>query len=58
MDVLMIFAVIGHAVEAVLAYIESHHWIFALLALGYISYLHHRALRVRFDAPEKRLAVE
>jgi len=56
MDVLQsVFVVIGHAIEAVLAYIESHHWIFGLLALGYIFYLHDRALHARFDALEKRL---
>jgi len=56
MDVLLsIFVVIGHAIEAMLAYIESHHWIFGLLALGYIFYLHDRALHARFDALEKRL---
>jgi hypothetical protein len=56
MDALLdIFALIGHAIEAVLAYIESHHWIFGLLALGYIFYLHDRALHARFDAIEKRV---
>jgi hypothetical protein len=56
MDVLLdIFAFIGHAIESVLIYIESHHWIFGLLALGYIFYLHDRALHARFDALEKRL---
>ena len=56
MDVLLsIFVVIGHLIEAVLAYIESHHWIFGLLALGYIFYLHDRALHARFDALEKRV---
>jgi hypothetical protein len=56
MDVLLgIVAFIGHAIEAVLIYIESHHWIFGLLALGYIFYLHDRALHARFDALEKRL---
>jgi len=56
MDVLLnILAVIGHAIEAVLAYIESHHWIFGIVALGYIFYLHDRALHARFDALEKRL---
>ncbi len=44
-----------HAIEAVLAYVESHHWIFGLLALGYIFYLHDRALHARFDALEKRV---
>ena len=56
MDVLLsVVAVIGHAIEAVLVYVESHHWIFGLLALGYIFYLHDRALHARFDALEKRL---
>ena len=45
----------GHAIEAVLGYVESHHWIFGLLALGYIFYLHDRALHARFDALEKRV---
>jgi hypothetical protein len=45
----------GHAIEAVLVYIESHHWIFGLAALGYIFYLHDRALHARFDALEKRV---
>ncbi len=37
MDALLgIVTFIGHAIEAVLAYVESHHWIFGLLALGYI----------------------
>jgi hypothetical protein len=46
---------VGHAIEAVLVYIESHHWIFGLAALGYIFYLHDRALHARFDALEKRV---
>jgi hypothetical protein len=46
---------VGHAIEAVLAYIESHHWIFGFAALGYIFYLHDRALHARFDALEKRV---
>jgi hypothetical protein len=50
-----VVAVIAHAIEAVLVYVESHHWIFGLLALGYVCYLHDRALHVRFDALEKRL---
>ena len=45
----------GHAIEAVLVYIETHHWIFGLAALGYIFYLHDRALHARFDALEKRV---
>lgn len=48
-------ALVGHAIEAALVYVESHHWIFGLLALGYIFYLHDRALHARFDALEKRV---
>jgi hypothetical protein len=48
-------AFIGHAIEAALSYVESHHWIFGLLALGYIFYLHDRALHARFDLLEKRV---
>ncbi|MBV9565779.1 MAG: hypothetical protein JOY90_35795 [Bradyrhizobium sp.] len=56
MDALLgTIALIGHAIEAALAYVESHHWIFGLLALGYIFYLHDRALHARFDALEKRV---
>jgi hypothetical protein len=53
--VLGIFAFIGHAIEAVLVYIESHHWIFGFLAGGYIFYLHDRGLHARLDAVDKRL---
>ena len=53
--VLGIFADVGHAIEAVLVYIESHHWIFGFLAGGYIFYLHDRGLHARFDAIDKRL---
>jgi hypothetical protein len=56
MDALLgVFAFIGHAIEGVLTYIETHHWIFGLAALGYIFYLHDRALHARFDAMEKRV---
>jgi hypothetical protein len=56
MDVLLgAITSVGHAIEAVLVYIESHHWIFGLAALGYIFYLHDRALHARFDALEKRV---
>jgi hypothetical protein len=56
MDVVLdMIAFAGHAVETVLLYVESHHWIFGLAALGYIFYLHDRALHARFDALEKRL---
>lgn len=53
--VLGVFSSVGHAIETVLDYVESHHWIFGLLALGYIFYLHDRALHARFDAIDKRL---
>jgi hypothetical protein len=63
--VLGFFVAIGHAIEAVLAYVESHHWIFGFLAGGYIFYLHDRALHARFDELDrkideirKRLAIE
>jgi hypothetical protein len=46
---------VGHAIEAVLHYIESHHWIFGLAALGYIFYLHDRAVHARFDQLEKKI---
>jgi len=39
----------------VLVYVETHHWIFGLAALGYIFYLHDRAVHARFDALDKRL---
>jgi hypothetical protein len=56
MDALLgIVAAIGHAIEAVLGYVETHHWIFGIVALGYIFYLHDRALHARFDAIEKRV---
>jgi hypothetical protein len=56
MDALLgVVTLIGHGIEAILTYIESHHWIFGLLALGYIFYLHDRALHARFDALEKRV---
>jgi hypothetical protein len=56
MDVVIgIFAFIGHAIETTLAYIESHHWIFGFLAVGYIFYLHDRGLHARFDALDKRI---
>jgi hypothetical protein len=56
MDALLgIVGFIGHAIEAVLGYVETHHWIFGLVALGYVFYLHDRALHARFDAIEKRV---
>jgi hypothetical protein len=50
----MIVAV-GQAIEAVLIYVETHHWIFAFLGGGYIFYLHDRGLHARFDALDKRV---
>jgi hypothetical protein len=56
MDVLLAIVVsVGHAIEQVLVYVESHHWIFGFLAAGYVFYLHDRALHARFDALEKRV---
>jgi len=56
MDVLVgIVAFVGHAIEEVLIYVETHHWVFGLAALGYIFYLHDRALHARFDALERRV---
>jgi hypothetical protein len=49
------FASIPHAIEAVLVYVETHHWIFGLATLGYIFYLHDRAVHARFDALDKRI---
>jgi hypothetical protein len=50
-----IVVAIGHAIEQTLVYVETHHWIFAFLAGGYIFYLHDRALHARLDTLEKRL---
>ena len=50
-----IIVAVGHAIEAVLSYVETHHWIFAFLAGGYIFYLHDRGLHARFDALDKRI---
>jgi len=56
MDVVWgILAFAGHATEAVLAYVESHHWIFGFLVAGYIFYLHDRAVHARFDDLEKKV---
>jgi hypothetical protein len=56
MDVVWgIFAFTGHAIEAVLAYVENHHWIFGFLVAGYIFYLHDRAVHARFDDLEKQV---
>jgi hypothetical protein len=45
----------GHAIEAALAYVDTHHWIFGFLALAYIFYLHDRSIHARFDALDKRM---
>jgi hypothetical protein len=50
-----IFVWIGHAIEVVLTYVETHHWLFGLAVIGYMFYLHDRSLHARFDALEKRL---
>lgn len=56
MDAMLdVFIFIGHAIETVLVYVESHHWIFGFLAGGYIFYLHDRGLHARFDALDKRV---
>jgi hypothetical protein len=56
MDVLLsIIVSIGHGIEQVINYVESHHWIFGLLAGGYIFYLHDKGLHARFDALDKRI---
>ncbi len=46
---------IGQAIEAIFGYVEHHHWIFALLAGGYVFYLHDRSVHARFDALDKRV---
>ncbi|MBR0691854.1 hypothetical protein [Bradyrhizobium lablabi] len=53
--VLSIFAGIGHAIELAFGYVESHHWVFGLLLIGYLFYLHDRSLHARFDALDKRI---
>src|SRR5258706_568384 len=45
----------GHAIEAVLNYVETHHWIFGFAVIGYLFYLHDRNLHARFDALDKRI---
>jgi hypothetical protein len=46
---------VGHAIEQVILYVETHHWIFGFLAVGYIFYLHDKSLHARFDALDKRI---
>lgn len=56
MDVLLsAIDAVGRAIELVLAYVETHHWVFAFAAGGYAFYLHDKAVHARFDALEKRL---
>ena len=56
MDVLLgAVAAVGRGIEQVFIYVETHHWIFAFLAGGYVFYLHDRAVHARFDALEKRV---
>ena len=56
MDVLSsAIAAFWYSIEQVLNYIETHHWIFAFLAGGYVFYLHDKAVHARFDALEKRI---
>ncbi|HLX16580.1 MAG TPA: hypothetical protein VKS24_15415 [Bradyrhizobium sp.] len=56
MDILLgAVAAIWHAIEQVLNYVETHHWVFAFLAGGYFFYLHDKAVHARFDALEKRI---
>lgn len=47
-------AFIAGAIEQVLKYLESHHWLFGLIVIGYIFRLHDQSLHARFDALEKR----
>ena len=55
MDALLAtIAFIGRAIELAIGYVETHHWIFGFLAVGYVFYLHDRALHARFDALDKR----
>ena len=48
-------ASVDHAIEQVLVYVESHHWIFGVLVGGYVLHLHEKGLHARFDALEKRI---
>ena len=50
-----IFVWIGHVIELGFTYVEHHHWIFGLVVLGYMFYLHDRSLHARFDALDKRV---
>jgi hypothetical protein len=54
-SVLWIVTAVGHLIELVFAYVESHHWIFGFALIGYLFYLHDRSLHARFDALDKRI---
>ena len=45
----------GHAIERVIVYVESHHWVFGFPAGEYAFYLHDRGLHARFDALDNRI---
>ena len=46
---------VGHVIEQVLGYVETHLWILGLLIVGHVFYLHDRSLHARFDALDKRI---
>jgi hypothetical protein len=50
-----VIASVGHGIEQVLLYVESHHWIFGILVVGYVLHLHEKGLHARFDVLEKRI---
>ncbi|HEY5127225.1 MAG TPA: hypothetical protein VIJ35_07985 [Bradyrhizobium sp.] len=50
-----IVVAVGHAIEQVIVYVESHHWFLGFLAVGYFFYLQDRSLHARFDALDKRI---
>ena len=54
-SVLGIIIAFGHGIEWVLAYVESHHWIFGVAVVGYVFYRHDRSLHACFDALDKRI---
>jgi hypothetical protein len=57
MDVLWtLLAFAGHAVGALLSYVETHHWIFGFAFGGYLFYRHDRAVHQRLDDVDKRLS--
>lgn len=50
-----ILSSVGNVIERALTYVETHHWIFGVLAIGYILYLHDKSLHHRFDALDRRI---